>query len=75
MLSTEMGVLDSGCDSCPKGSDGLCFMCNFSFRVLGVPCVDAVPRFMLITVILTRLNVRQKGLIDACCVIGVKVEV
>jgi hypothetical protein len=67
MLSTEMGVLDSRYDSYPKGSDGY----NFSFRSLGASCFDAVPSFILITVILIGLNVRQKGLIDTCCVNGV----
>jgi hypothetical protein len=75
MLSTEMGVLDSGCDSYHKGSDDLCLICNFTFRVLGAYCVDAFPSFMVITAILTRLNVQQKGLIDTCCAIGVRVEV
>jgi hypothetical protein len=66
MLSTEMGVLDSGCYYCRKGSEGLCMIYNFGSRDLGASYVDAVPSFMLITDILTGLNVRQKGLIDTC---------
>ena len=62
MLSTDMSVLDFRCDSCPKSSDVLYLIYDFTFRVLGV-CVDAVPSCMFITVFLTRLNVRQKGLI------------
>jgi hypothetical protein len=43
MLSTEMGVLDFGSHSFSIGSDSPFLICNFSFRVLDVSCIDAVP--------------------------------